>query len=255
MISTGKQWRGSTFRPERFAPATGCAAPHDVQIYVAVTIDDDPGKDLRALRQPGIAFSSGRTKRTAERATSMTERYRVQLGMSRFTVQAFASGMLSFLGHSPTFAVTNFDGVFAFENGDVASIRMNLTIQAASLRVADGVKDSDRTEIEERMRQEVLELSSFPEVQFESTSAAISPIAKGQFRARIDGKLVLHGVTRPHAIEGELLIFNDGLRLRGESSLHMSEHGIKPVSALAGTIKLKDELKLQFDIAAMPEAP
>ena len=33
----------------------------------------------------------------------------------------------------------------------------------------------------------------------------------------------------------------------------MSEFGIRPVTALGGTIKLKDELKLSFDLAALPE--
>jgi hypothetical protein len=35
----------------------------------------------------------------------MAVHYRLNPGESRFTVQAFASGLLSFLGHSPTFAI------------------------------------------------------------------------------------------------------------------------------------------------------
>jgi hypothetical protein len=41
--------------------------------------------------------------------------------------------------------------------------------------------------------------------------------------------------------------------LRGEFGLHMSEYRIKPVTALGGSIKLKDELKGSFDIAGIPE--
>ncbi|HZY84092.1 MAG TPA: hypothetical protein VFE78_04635 [Gemmataceae bacterium] len=37
-------------------------------------------------------------------------RYRLGPELRQFTVQAFASGMLSFLGHSPTFAVRDFTG-------------------------------------------------------------------------------------------------------------------------------------------------
>ena len=40
----------------------------------------------------------------------MMTRYRLDPGQSRFTVQAFATGMLSFLAHSPTFAVRAFRG-------------------------------------------------------------------------------------------------------------------------------------------------
>ena len=34
----------------------------------------------------------------------------------------------------------------------------------------------------------------------------------------------------------------------------MSEFGIKPVTAVAGSIRLKDEVKLSFDIGGLPEA-
>jgi len=35
--------------------------------------------------------------------------------------------------------------------------------------------------------------------------------------------------------------------------LNMSEYRIKPVTALGGSIKLKDELKVSFHIAGIPE--
>ena len=35
-------------------------------------------------------------------------RYRIDPGRSRFTVQAFATGLLSAFAHSPTFAVRDF---------------------------------------------------------------------------------------------------------------------------------------------------
>ena len=42
-------------------------------------------------------------------------RYRLGPELSQFTVQAFASGMLSFLGHSPTFAVRDCTGMVALK--------------------------------------------------------------------------------------------------------------------------------------------
>jgi hypothetical protein len=40
------------------------------------------------------------------------------------------------------------------------------------------------------------------------------------------------------------------LRATGEFSVRQSDYAIRPVSAAAGTVKLKDELKLSFDIFA-----
>ena len=62
-------------------------------------------------------------------------------------------------------------------------------------------------------------------------------------------------MTRPHSVTAEILVFDDGLRLRGENSLRMSDYRIRPVTALGGTIRLKDELELSFDIVGFPEGP
>jgi hypothetical protein len=40
----------------------------------------------------------------------------------------------------------------------------------------------------------------------------------------------------------------DTLRAAGEFSVLQSNYEIRPVSAAGGTVKLKDELKLSFDI-------
>jgi hypothetical protein len=52
-----------------------------------------------------------------------------------------------------------------------------------------------------------------------------------------------------------LLVFDEGVRLRGQSSLRMSDFRIQPVAALGGAIQLKDELKFAFDLAGFPELP
>ena len=64
----------------------------------------------------------------------MTTRYRLGPDLSQLTVQAFASGMFSFLGHSPTFAARDFTGTVAFEGDTVNAMRLGLTVRAGSLR-------------------------------------------------------------------------------------------------------------------------
>jgi hypothetical protein len=117
----------------------------------------------------------------------------------------------------------------------------------------DQVKAADRAEIETRMRGEVLEIASYPEIHYEAAVLAGERASAGQYRLRLGGPLALHGVTRDHQAVAELLIFDDGVRLRGQCPLRLSEFAIKPVTALAGAIKLKDELKVSFDLAALPE--
>jgi polyisoprenoid-binding protein YceI len=181
------------------------------------------------------------------------QRYRLAPELSRFTVQAFASGMLGFLGHSPTFGVRDFAGAVGFEGGTIDGMRLDLTVRADSLEVVDNVRPADRREIEGTLRGEVLEVTAYPEIGFVSADVSGAEVARGHYRVRIAGRLSLHGVTDPHAVNAEVLLFPDGVRVRGESVLRLSDYRIRPVTALGGTIRLRDEVKVSFNLAALPE--
>lgn len=180
----------------------------------------------------------------------MTERYRFDPSLSQFTAQAFATGLLSSFGHSPTFAVPVFQGELRFEGGQIAGLGLDLTVRADSLVLRDKLSESDQREIEERMRRDVLEVAAFPEITYQAADIPADAIGHGEFRLTIDGRLTLHGVTQPLPVGAVLRIFEDGLLLSGECSLCLSNYRIKPVSALGGTIKLKDELFLAFELFA-----
>jgi polyisoprenoid-binding protein YceI len=184
----------------------------------------------------------------------MTARYQFDPGHSRFTVQAFATGMLSFLGHNPTFAVIGFAGEIELDPAAPADgIAMRLTVRANSLQLMDKVSASDRRQIEETMWRETLEVSAFPEIVFESTEVAVGSRAGDEMPVRIMGRMTLHGVARPQQIDARLTLYSDGVRLAGEFTLPQSEYRIRPVVALGGTIKLKDALKVSFDLVAWKE--
>jgi polyisoprenoid-binding protein YceI len=181
-------------------------------------------------------------------------RYRLDAEESRFTVQAFAVGLLSFLGHSPSFAIRDFHGTVEFEDDLIAKMRLAMSVGANSLSVLGPVKFADRQEIEDRTRHDVLDTTHFPEAEFRAVSAATERIAPGDYRVRLDGDLTLHGTIRPLHLEAQLMMLADGLRLRGETALAMSDFAIEPVTALGGTIRLQDRVTLSFDLSARPEA-
>ena len=185
----------------------------------------------------------------------MTLQYRIEPRQSQFTVHATASGMLSFLGHNPTFAVRDYAGKIRFESSEVRTMMLDLTVSADSLDLIDQVKSADRKEIHERMRRDVLETSKYSEITFDSTDVIADAIAPGRYNLQIRGQLNLHGVTRAQQVRGVLQVFTDGLRLQGDGSLRLSDYRIAPVSALGGSIKLDDTLKLAFDLIALPEGP
>jgi polyisoprenoid-binding protein YceI len=182
------------------------------------------------------------------------QRYAIDSDMSRFTVRAFASGMLAAMGHSPTLAVRDFTGNAEFAPESLDAAALHIKIKAGSLNVTNNVSDKDRTEIERTMNQEVLETARYPEISFDSSKVSASKVGDGQYLVNLVGELSLHGVTKSEPVSAQVAIMGDTLRAHGEFSLLQTAYGIKPVSIAGGTLKLKDELKCSFDILARKQA-
>jgi polyisoprenoid-binding protein YceI len=121
---------------------------------------------------------------------------------------------------------------------------------ADSLFVADDVKDEERLKIEHDMREKVLETTKYPAIVFKSAQVAVSKRNNGEYEVTIRGDLTLHGITRSVRIEAQMTLYDSTLRAHGEFSLGQTDYGIKPISVAAGTVKVKNELTLSFDIVA-----
>ena len=92
-------------------------------------------------------------------------------------------------------------------------------------------------------RQLVLDVGHFPEIRVQSTS--VEP--KGPGHWIVHGNLALHGADRPIAVEVTL----KGERYQGSASLKQTDFGITPVTVAGGTVKVKDEVKIEFEIALL----
>ncbi len=176
------------------------------------------------------------------------ERYKIDPDISRFTVRAFATGMLSAFGHSPTLAVREFSGEAEFSTDDLDKAALHLKIKADSLTVTDSISDKDRREIERTMNQDVLETGRYPEIEFESSKVSASKAGDGQYWINLVGELSLHGVKSSQPVSAQVSILGNMLRAHGEFTVSQTAFGIKPVSIGGGSLKLKDELKCTFDI-------
>jgi polyisoprenoid-binding protein YceI len=169
---------------------------------------------------------------------------------SRFTVQAFATGLLSAFGHNPRIEIRDYDSEIqcnpnTFENGSV-----RLTIRTGSMEVLDEMKSGDRQKLEEEMYDKVLESSTFPIAEYTSNEIRVQTITNGLFRADVKGDLSFHGVTQPQLLQVNVTVMGSALRFASEFSLRQSDYAIKPTSFAAGALRLKDELKFTFDLVA-----
>lgn len=181
-------------------------------------------------------------------------KFTIDTRTSRFTIQAFAGGMLSAIGHDPKFAARDYTGEIECnpETGEGASL--TLRIKAASLQLMDDFNSSDKRTIEETMQGEVLETAKYPEIIYDSpaSSTTVKREGDGPFQVTLNGDLTMHGVTRRLSIPSTVFPSAAMIRANGEFTIRQSDYQIQPVSVAGGTLKVKDELKCTFDIVARP---
>lgn len=183
-----------------------------------------------------------------------TVRYSFDPKASQFTVQAFASGLVSAVAHSPKIAIRDWTGNVSFIPDTVGDAKMKVAIKSASLEVLDELRDGDRRELHRVMYDEVLETRQFPEVVFESSSINADRVKDALYRVNVEGHLSLHGVSNTQAFFCQVAFGVDTFRAYGEFTLLQSDYSMRIASLAGGTLKLQDELKFRFYVVGRKES-
>lgn len=180
-----------------------------------------------------------------------TVRYRIDITGSSFAVKATSTGMLSAFGHDPRIAIRDFGGEVEFSPGgsSLDDARVQLNIRADSLEVTDDVNEKDRADIQRRMQDEVIDIEHYPDILYECSRVTGSGNGASYWLA-LNGELTLCGMTRPVLVQARIIVTDASIRASGEFLVRQSAFGIAPVTAVGGAIRLKDELKCNFDIVA-----
>jgi polyisoprenoid-binding protein YceI len=177
-------------------------------------------------------------------------RYVVDAKASQFFVHAFATGLVAVAAHNPKFAIRDFFGEVRFVPGTLADASALVNIKVASLDIMDEVSPEDRAQIEKVMFQEVLESRSFPEIAFESSEISAAKLSENLYRAKVAGNLSLHGVTRRHQFDAQVVVGEDTLRCYGDFLVKQTEYGLRIASIAGGALKMKDDVRVSFYIIA-----
>jgi polyisoprenoid-binding protein YceI len=162
---------------------------------------------------------------------------------SKLVVHTFKSGLFSAFAHHLEVEAPIAEGTV-----DEVAQRVNLVIDSRNMKVLDSQLPADkRGKLQERiLGPAVLDSQRYPKISFESTR--VQQIGQGQLLVR--GKLFLHGVTRLISVK----LRRENGRYVGASSLRQSEFGIRPITTAGGTVKVKDELQIEFDIRTCANA-
>lgn len=161
----------------------------------------------------------------------------IDTAKSVMTVRVYKAGVLSAFGHDHQITAPVSSGTVDARAGQV-----ELRVKAATLKVSDpNASDKDRAEIQSTMLgSEVLDAGQYGEIVFKSTGA--DPAGAGSWT--VHGDLTLHGQTRPVTVT----VREATGHYTGAASLKQSDFGIKPVKVGGGTMRVKDEIKIEFDI-------
>jgi polyisoprenoid-binding protein YceI len=159
---------------------------------------------------------------------------------STLTIYAYKSGLFSAFADNHVIRAPIASGRVS-EEGTLA---VELAVDAVQMTVLDPALPADkRAEVQARMRgPEVLDSTRYPDIRFASTD--IAPDGVGQWR--VSGDLTLHGVSRPLTFT---VTRRDG-HYRGAVMIRQRDFGIQPISIVGGTVKVKDDLRVEFDIVA-----
>jgi hypothetical protein len=157
---------------------------------------------------------------------------------SSLKVRVFKSGLFSALAHDHEIEAPIAAGTVRM--GD--SPRVTLEVHSPELRVLDpDASASTRADVQKTMEgSDVLDVNRFPEISFQSTEIQ----KKGEQHWTVRGNLTLHGRTSAVDVD---VVFRDG-RYEGSAQLKQHDFGMTPISIGGGTVKVKDEVRIEFTI-------
>jgi polyisoprenoid-binding protein YceI len=169
------------------------------------------------------------------------------LGAENHTIDAEHSMLTVFVDKSGFLSAFADDHVIRapIAGGSISSntpLAVEVSVRSANLIVLDPSLPVDkRAEVQARMLgPEVLDSTKYPDIRF--TSTAVESV--GADRWMVTGRLTIHGETQPITFA----VVRQKGRFRGTVGLKQSDFGIQPISILGGTVRVKDELNVEFDI-------
>ena len=180
--------------------------------------------------------------------------YLVDGAASAVQVRVGKSGVFGFAGHSHEVVAGRFEGTVEADSDDLARSSVAMTFEASGLKVvAEREPGGDAPKVQEVMAgPKVLDVARFPAITFRSREVSGRRAAEGIYELQVTGELSLHGVTRAVTVPVRVQVEGATLTATGRAVVAQRAFGIEPVSAGGGTVKVKNEVGVEFRIVARP---
>ena len=193
----------------------------------------------RVMRAQDVLLIASVVCGVASAAPASAEDRVIDTERSTVTVRVFKSGLFRAFADNHIIQAPLAEGSL----DDSATPHVQIVIDARRMRVLDpSLSGKDRQEVQTRMLgSEVLDVNRFQRISFHSV--AIQRLDAGAWLVR--GELELHGQIHTIMVK----VFHEDGRYKGSATLRQSDFGIVPISVMGGTVKVKDEIAVDFDIA------
>ena len=168
---------------------------------------------------------------------------------SQVLIQVGKAGLFGFAGHAHEVAAPEVRGRVMFDLADLQHASVSLEFAAAALRVTGkGEPPADVANVQTVMLGErVLNVTRFPIIVFSSRRVSVTARTAGTADVVIEGDMTLQATTRPMSIRASVTLDAGGrITARGSFVLKQTDFGMVPVTAAGGTVRVKDELDIQF---------
>jgi hypothetical protein len=163
--------------------------------------------------------------------------YELGPGDGRVLVKTGREGLAARAGHDLTMEITQWSArVTVPGTGDLAAV---LAVREGS-GGAKPLSDRDRRDIKAQARK----ILGDP-AQAAFASQKVVPSADAASNGAIEGTLTMHGTTQPLRLQVTNLTAG---RFRGAATVRQTAFGITPYSGFFGTLKLKDEVAIEFEV-------
>lgn len=175
----------------------------------------------------------------------------------RFLV--YRGGLLAMLGHNHVVRAHGISGEIEARPDDFSKSSFHLSIPVEKFEVDNAVdrasegrafakQPSDKaiSETTQHMLSDrVLDASRYPVVNVRSVTVSGSP-----GNARLVVRITLHGVEKDIAVPTRIQVEGARLTADGRFQISQRQFGIKPFTAAAGALRVKDEVTVRFHLVA-----
>jgi len=188
----------------------------------------------------------------ASPASAAEQGYTVTSEGSAVRIHVGKSGMFGFAGHEHE-VIARVEGTVVADPAELARSSVSLSFDAKSVQVIPSPDEpaKDVPKVQAVMAgPDVLDVSRFPSITFRSHAVSGKEVSPGVYEAQVQGDLSLHGVSRSLTLPLRVEVKDGTLTATGKTVLRHSDFGMKPVSAGGGTVKVKNEIGVDFKIVA-----